>query len=64
MNPELEALIKALDAYLEAYGTEAQRLRLSPGLKMLFLNVWDFPNLPIIRVHPRPSAVQLLVSEM
>lgn len=28
MNPELEALIKALDAYLEANGSEAQRLRL------------------------------------
>ena len=28
MNPELEALIKALDACLEADGTEAQRLRL------------------------------------
>lgn len=27
MNPELEALIKALDAYLEARGREAQRLR-------------------------------------
>ena len=28
MNPELEALIKALDAYLEATGSEAQRLLL------------------------------------
>ena len=28
MNPELEALIKALDAYLEANGSEAQRLLL------------------------------------
>ena len=27
MNPELEALIWALDAYLEANGREAQRLR-------------------------------------
>ena len=29
MNPKLEALIKALDAYLEAHGSEAQRLRLA-----------------------------------
>ena len=28
MNPKLEALIRALDAYLEADGNEAQRLRI------------------------------------
>ncbi len=28
MNPELESLIRALDAYLEANGNEAQRLLL------------------------------------
>lgn len=28
MNPELEALIEALDAYLEANGSEAKRLRI------------------------------------
>ncbi len=47
MNPELEALIKALDAYLEAVGSEAERLHLvyQARLEGVVSHHADFPNL-------------------